>query len=983
MKQFERIWRYVLAEPFLWLFYYFVQPSNFHASVESNQASKRAVTMFRLALPVFIVSFFLLLLLSGTKINVWAAFLGLVGGIGLGTNTNVKWGISGCFGLGIGLGLGFDALFPVIAHPSALTVSSLSIGFGIGLGVGLGCYGDIIGASARRILGEIKGGVIGGGREFLKECLKWFGIGFLGGFGGLLIGFFIGVGVDGTPENITRGAIIGAILGSALGLIWVGRDIKKKRSGNILQDIVKVILFGLAFGIIGGGVGGITWEVMGGKAGILAFGAAWNLSKSASNPSGLFTGEGSLDGTLCIVIGFEVGVLLGITRTILERRRVASAIRADIDAGRQIGLHRGLEEGITLGIVWCILVSLACALAGGFDKSTLGNGNSFLAGIMLTLFYTIAYYRLPVYLVSSLFQYRANQASNKNHAGVFDYLDHSPLHWDESVGLPLPYLKETLLIASAQDINRMVGEVTFVVEWRPSQMNAVRQSLSETFMRELEKPKTLQGIADVSNQFAKFLRLIPSIFDRSWADWANRFVLINDASLEAKRYCDLDDEQIKEEALGRMLDHLRSITFEQFKSDASSQKAKLQNRLRDVVSKWQTIAQSQEPESGKVDLLDNPYTPNTTLKLGDTRFVGRKNLAKQLGQALRSKGSHPTFSLEGERRMGKSSLLEQLPKLLGSDYLSVYVNLQTTGVLSSAAAFLSTIAEKIYEAMQERGLQIKPLEESLLHQKTNRNNEEATYYLFEKWLKGVESALKRWDRELLLAFDEFEILGGEESTRNLNLHFLLNWLRSVTQNYSHIALLFSGVRNLNDLITKTGKNWGNYFVHIETLKVSFLLPQDAHQLIVKPVPHFPGEQVFSEEVVEAIIKETGCQPLLVHAVCDKLIVLLNNEKRRRAELRDIPRAVDEVFRSFDWYFEHLWFSTDQHQRDCLEALKELGEGDLYAIAQECGLDEGIVHYALQTLSTKRDIVLQENDIYRVAIPLFRTWIERKTVDPRS
>jgi hypothetical protein len=205
----------------------------------------------------------------------------------------------------------------------------------------------------------------------------------------------------------------------------------------------------------------------------------------------------------------------------------------------------------------------------------------------------------------------------------------------------------------------------------------------------------------------------------------------------------------------------------------------------------------------------------------------------------------------------------------------------------------------------------------------------------------------------------------------------------VTENHSHVTLLFSGVRNLNDLTTKSGINLGNYFVHVQTLRVSFLLPQDVRQLIVKPVPDFPGEQIFSEEVIVAIIKETGCQPLLVHAVCDKLIDLLNDEKRRGAELRDIPHAVDRVFASFDWYFEYLWRTIDQYQRACLEAIQELGQGDLYAIAQKCGSEVGIVQYALQTLTKKRDMVLKENDLYRIAMPIFQTWMDHKMVDPQN
>ena len=112
---------------------------------------------------------------------------------------------------------------------------------------------------------------------------------------------------------------------------------------------------------------------------------------------------------------------------------------------------------------------------------------------------------------------------------------------------------------------------------------------------------------------------------------------------------------------------------------------------------------------------------------------------------------------------------------------------------------------------------------------------------------------------------------------------------------------------------------------------------------------------YRDGVVERILTETGSHPFLVQAVCSALIDYLNAEKRERAELKDVTRAVDRVFSNWEDYFRDLWIRTEKDQRACLIALRVLTVGDREHIQKQCGLDEMTVRRALQTL-LKRDLV---------------------------
>src|SRR6266568_3250892 len=151
----------------------------------------------------------------------------------------------------------------------------------------------------------------------------------------------------------------------------------------------------------------------------------------------------------------------------------------------------------------------------------------------------------------------------------------------------------------------------------------------------------------------------------------------------------------------------------------------LNRRLSRVVNTWRATIRyeleklEQAPE--KAGQIDNPYNPGQVLKPRDSLFVGRRDLVQQLAEAL-SKGSRrPTFLLNGERRMGKSSTLKQLPSLLGGYYLPIVYDLQVRGISSSTDGFLNAISGEIYKVMSSRGIRVKKLQQVHLREASRRN----------------------------------------------------------------------------------------------------------------------------------------------------------------------------------------------------------------------------------------------------------------------
>jgi hypothetical protein len=407
-----------------------------------------------------------------------------------------------------------------------------------------------------------------------------------------------------------------------------------------------------------------------------------------------------------------------------------------------------------------------------------------------------------------------------------------------------------------------------------------------------------------------------------------------------------------------------------------------------VIDRWEGAAQHEldklQQEPRKTDQINNPYVVGQALQPGTSLFVGRQDLVQQLEQGL-GRGIHrPTFFLNGERRMGKSSTLRQLPFLLDTRrFLPVFFDLQAPEMTSSITAFLSTIAEKMSGTIETAGMQVEPLVNKHL-QEAQRENEAAVYFAFNEWLKQVERVLEQNDRVVLLSFDEFENLEMVGKAKYLDLHLLLNWFRSVIQNRPQLALLFSGGKSVSEIGQETGLNWSGYFVNVQTFRVSFLRETEARHLITRPIPDYRIEQIFGPGVVDEIIRVTRCHPFLVQAICSDLVNNLNAGSRNRAEIQDVTIAVTQVLEEWeDSYLQDLWTRSDPEQRACLIALSELGKGDVQHITQYihrnkeimCGTLQSVRH-TLQLL-LKRDLVSLENETYQIATPIFNQWVERR------
>ena len=250
-----------------------------------------------------------------------------------------------------------------------------------------------------------------------------------------------------------------------------------------------------------------------------------------------------------IVFGIAVGITNGITGGITVG--ITGGIVVGITNGITVGIIVGIGESSLFGICRC---SITVGIAGGITVAIAVGIAGAIAGI-------IGGFRLPFYLVSGPSAYKAYYASRHTPAKVFDYLHRCSLHWDERVYLPLPYLKQTLLIAYDESAQKALEEIAFIVAERPQQARAARAAVLEIVMRDLEQRDNLEKMAGMADWLTG---LLPPEMKLADPRGTTAIARMSDASRDAMRAIAPIGLQGRRKALDDLQANLRKVYPQRF-----------------------------------------------------------------------------------------------------------------------------------------------------------------------------------------------------------------------------------------------------------------------------------------------------------------------------------------------------------------------------------------------------------------------------------
>ena len=360
----------------------------------------------------------------------------------------------------------------------------------------------------------------------------------------------------------------------------------------------------------------------------------------------------------------------------------------------------------------------------------------------------------------------------------------------------------------------------------------------------------------------------------------------------------------------------------------------------------------------------NPYIAGNPVG-ARAAFVGRQDV---LGEVARMAAS-PTENalvLYGQRRVGKTSLLQELRARLASlgHYRPVYLDLQDKASLPLPKV-LEDVAQQIARAVSVQGIEVR--------------GDDAPRALREDFLPRVFAALRE-DESLILLIDEFDVLdSATEAQAGASFFPYLRGLLSL--NPDRLQFVFVIGRRPEDLSSIAL----SIFKGVKSLHVSLLSATDTAELA--RLSERDGTLDWTDDAVGRVYALTGGHPFLTQQVCQ-----LVWERAHAAPaatlppvtLADVDAAAPLALRSATSALEWLWDGLGPAERLVASAL---AAGHAGAISQDelaHRLTESGVRILIGELQDAPRI-LQDWDLievvdggFRFRVELLRRWIaERK------
>jgi hypothetical protein len=369
--------------------------------------------------------------------------------------------------------------------------------------------------------------------------------------------------------------------------------------------------------------------------------------------------------------------------------------------------------------------------------------------------------------------------------------------------------------------------------------------------------------------------------------------------------------------------------------------------------------------------IANPYATGRPLGPGSPVFFGREDLFDFIRENLGRLGQENILVLVGQRRMGKTSLLRQLPARLDKEYLPIFLDGQALGFEGGAAGLLYDVALEIVEALASHGINVEP---PVLKDLAER----PTHAFERQFLPRVVQALD--DRVLLLLFDEFEELemrvqGGELSPT------IFPYLRHLMQHSRNLAFLFAGTHRLADLTTDY---WSILFNIALYRRVGTLDEWAARRLITEPVQGWG--LIYDDLAVDKMLRVTGGHPYFLQLLCYALVNLHNRERRNYLTIEDVNRTLTEIVGLGEAHLTFLWGEASPQEQAVLLALAQLlstGEpgtqeavagllGDFGLQVSRAGIAEAIDQMVRREILQRPE---QGSSSYEFTVDLMRLWLE--------
>ena len=629
-----------------------------------------------------------------------------------------------------------------------------------------------------------------------------------------------------------------------------------------------------------------------------------------------------------------------------------------------IGIYGGIENAILYMLLFAFPYVLAKRIANswaGIIAGIFGSAGTYIIFTLIMGHYSIT---LPITLLALIlgltfswwrpilfypFQAAWNlvlhHADERNTDGNLLYL-HAAF-WDEQQHLPLFGL-ETYLVMIAER-NPTEGESAIEYLITTPQNWAAKEAQIELDARRLQSYTNVINIGNAHSKLAAGELGGPtSALLRSFSRISKD---VKAALSQESKY----NQRLALDAIEERLDGLlRELT-------RSSEHYAI--RFHPIAASWRkTIANYVNTLSAVVESnqeISNPYIIGIPLTEHQEIFVGRSDVSERIEKLLLDSRCPPLL-LYGQRRTGKTSLLNNLGKLLPSTIVPLFVDLQgPTSLAKDYIGFFYNISRAMLNSAKRHRDLLLPV---LTRERLNID----PFTSFDEWLDETEQYLD-FNQTMLLILDEFSALEHVFNKKILDEESVLGMFRHIIQHRPRIKILLSGSHTLDEF-----ERWASYLINVQIVHISYLQATEALQLIEQPVKDFA--LLYEESASQRVLEITRCHPALIQLICAEIVNLKNKQninERRLATITDVEAAIPGALQYGRFFFADI--SNNQVSEKGLNILRYIASQGERKIVDFENLQQKFPEQTVITNLLQRELIEKLGNGYCFQVELIRRW----------
>jgi ABC-type branched-subunit amino acid transport system substrate-binding protein len=298
-----------------------------------------------------------------------------------------------------------------------------------------------------------------------------------------------------------------------------------------------------------------------------------------------------------------------------------------------------------------------------------------------------------------------------------------------------------------------------------------------------------------------------------------------------------------------------------------------------------------------------PFPPNPYIiggRITDTnRFFGREEFFNDINYYLKT-DNVKLILLHGQRRIGKSSVIAQIPNKLGTDeFVFISFDFQDT-VNSSHQKIIHSIAIGIIDKIETKNEILTHLAENI----------PSNIEIFSReFLPTVYQQLG--NKKLVLLWDEFDVLTERDTESDTDIKNFCDYILQLQKRDQKLFIIPVAGRHISKLPKLVSS-----LREALTREIGLLEKEDTQKLIIQPDKNVLN---YEEEAIEAIFQLSAGHPYVTQCICSAIYNLARDRYNQKNVLpqsingHDVESIVDKAIElaegGLDWFWGGL--TTEQ------------------------------------------------------------------------